>query len=237
MSGTAGLTSVGPVPRVTKTVQDPRPLAVQVYVQVRDQIVSGDLAPDTQLVQEQLAEAIGVSRTPVRDALNRLAHDGLVTWIPGTGYLVNRLTDQNLMHIYEVRQALESLAIRLAAGRHTEAQLARLRDLVANPPAAGEEAGWFEWNRDFHIALVEPGENSFLLTLLHDLWDNPLNRIVTREYTRDPQHVAQMVQEHAALVEAAASGNAESLLRLTDEHLRVGYSETPAFSGPDGHRH
>ena len=227
-----GLTSVAPV-RVAKTVRDPRPLAVQVYEQVRDQIVSGDIPPDTQLVQEQLADAIGVSRTPVRDALNRLAHDGLVTWIPGTGYLVNRLTDESLMNIYEVRQALESLAIRLAAGKHTPAQIARLRELVADHPADGEESGWFEWNRDFHIALVEPADNSFLLSLLTDLWDNPVNRIITREYTRDPHHVAQMVQEHAALVEAASTGDAEALLRLSDEHLRAGYSETPATSGLD----
>lgn len=234
MSGAGSVASVRSVSRVAKTVRDPRPLAVQVYEHLRDQIVAGDISPDTQLVQEQLAEAIGVSRTPVRDALNRLAHDGLVTWIPGTGYLVNRLTDENLLHIYEVRQALESLAVRLAAGRHTPAQIARLREIVANQPAPGEDAGWFEWNRDFHIALVEPAENSFLLSLLSDLWDNPVNRIITREYTRDPHHVAQMVTEHEALVEAASRGDAETLLRLTDEHLRSGYEETPASTGPEG---
>lgn len=227
-SSAGRLANVGGVQRVAKTVRDPRPLAVQVYEQVRDQIVSGQIPADTQLVQEQLAEAIGVSRTPVRDALNRLAHEGLVTWIPGTGYLVNKLTEQNVRHIYQVRQALEGLAVQLAAGRHTPAQLARLRQMVAERPGPDNESGWFEWNRDFHVALIEPGSNSLLMSLLIELWNNPVNRIITREYTRDADHVDRMVNEHLALIEAAERGDADTLVHLINEHLSEGYGEVPS---------
>lgn len=221
------MATVSSVQRLAKTVHDPRPLAVRVYESVRDQIVSGQIAPNTQLVQEQLAESLGVSRTPVRDALNRLAHEGMVTWIPGTGYLVNDLTDQDVKDVYQVRQSLESLAVRLAAGRHSRAQIAALRSMADALPA-GEGTDWFAWNRDFHVALVQPAGNPLLLAMLQDLWDNPVNRLITREYARDQEHIDRMVLEHRAIVDAAEIGDADLLARLIHEHLHFGYSETSA---------
>lgn len=212
-------------PRLAKTVLDPRPLAVRVYESVRDQIVSGEIAANTQLVQENLAEELGVSRTPVRDALNRLAHERMVTWIPGTGYLVNDLTDQEVKDVYEVRQSLESLAVRLAAGRHTRAQLISLHSMVDHL-SASDPMDWFEWNRDFHVALVQPADNPLLISMLKDLWDNPINRLITREYARETANVDRMIVEHRALVDAAESGDSALLVRLIQDHLHFGYSET-----------
>jgi len=211
--------------RLARTASDPRPLPLRVYETLRDQIVSGARAPDTRLVQEQLAEGLGVSRTPVREALGRLALEGLVAWIPGTGYLVSALSDESVQDVYEVRGSLEPLAVRLAAGRHTHAQLARLRDLLEQAPHDDDAGAWFEWNRDFHVALVAPAGNGLLLDMLHELWSHPVNRLITRAYARDAEHIDRMVDEHRLLVEAAQRGDADELERLITDHLRFGYAE------------
>jgi DNA-binding GntR family transcriptional regulator len=216
-----------PAGSLAKTAQDPRPLAVRVYESVRDSIVTGQIEPNTQLVQEQVAEALGVSRTPVRDALLRLAHEGLVTRISGGGYLVNDLAEQDIHDIFEVRQSLESLAVRLSFGRHTPGQLTLLRALVDEMAerAADPDAPWFELNRDFHVALIAPCGNQALISMLGELWNKPVNRLITRQYVSDPGHIHRMVGEHRALVEAAASTDADIMNALALEHLQQGYGE------------
>ncbi|NQW72579.1 MAG: GntR family transcriptional regulator [Actinobacteria bacterium] len=217
-----------PAGSLAKTAQDHRPLAVRVYESVRDSIVTGQIEPNTQLVQEQVAEALGVSRTPVRDALLRLAHEGLITRISGGGYLVNDLAEQDIHDIFEVRQSLESLAVRLSFGHHTPGQLTLLGALVDDMAqrAADSDAPWFELNRDFHVALVAPCTNRALLSILGELWNKPVNRLITRQYVSDPEHIHRMVGEHRALVEAAASTDADTMNALTLEHLKEGYGET-----------
>ncbi len=217
---------------LTKTTQDPRPLAVRVYESVRDSIVRGDILPNTQLVQEQVAESLGVSRTPVRDALLRLAHEGLVTRISGGGYLVNDLAEQDINDIFQVRESLESLAVRLSFGRHTPTQLSLLRALVdeMDARAPDPDAPWFELNRDFHVALVAPCGNQALLGILDDLWNRPVNRLITRQYVIDPGHVRRMIDEHRALVEAAGASDPDVLNALAIEHLKDGYGATSVES-------
>ena len=222
-----GMSFVRPAGSFAKTAQDPRPLTVRVYERVRDSIVTGQIEPNTQLVQEQVAEALGVSRTPVRDALLQLAHEGLVTRISGGGYLVNDLAEQDIHDIFEVRQGLESLAVRLSFGRHTPGQLTLLRALVDDMAelAADPGAPWFELNRDFHVALIAPCTNRALISILGELWNKPVNRLITRQYVSDPRHIHRMIAEHRALVEAAASTDADAMNALALEHLQQGYGE------------
>ncbi|MER6563192.1 GntR family transcriptional regulator [Streptomyces sp. NPDC001027] len=208
--------------------RDARPLGVRVYEQLRDEIVSGGLEADSPLVQEQLAERLGVSRTPLRDALNRLAHEDLVTWVPGSGYIVNALNPSDISQVYQVRQSLETLALRLACGSHDRAQSARLvaliEDMAASDPL--DAAAQFELNRAFHMSLIEPCGNALLLRMIDTLWDHPVNRRITRSYVDDAANVPLMVSEHRALFEAARAGEEERLVRLATEHMYAGYQKT-----------
>lgn len=215
------------VQQLTKSTRDGRPLAVRVYEQLRDLIVDGEVAADAQLVQEQVAESLGVSRTPVRDALNRLAHEGLVTWVPGSGYIVNGLTEQDIVEVYQVRLNLELLATRLSTGRHDAACLSRLNTLIEEMAAADpdDSARQFELNRSFHRALVEPCENGLLLKMLDSLWDHPVNRRITRSYVHDPGNVNLMTQEHREILEAARAADLDRLLKLSEHHMSTGYRE------------
>lgn len=210
-----------------KSPRDPRPLPVRVYEQLRDLIVAGELDQDSQLVQEQVAESLGVSRTPVRDALNRLAHEGLVTWNPGHGYLVNGLTGREVREVYEVRQTLELEATRLACGRHDAAVLARLNALIEEMAAADPRDAVvnFELNRKFHRTLVEPCDNHLLLKMLDTLWDHPVNRRITRSYLQEAGNSQSMVHEHRQLMAAAASADEPLLIELTSHHLMTGYDD------------
>jgi DNA-binding GntR family transcriptional regulator len=210
-----------------KSPRDTRPLPVRVYEELRDLIVSGELAADAQLIQEQVAESLGVSRTPVRDALNRLAHEGLVTWLPGRGYLVNPLTPKDVTEVYQVRRILETEAARLACGRHDAVSLARLGNLIDQMAAsdADDTAAMFDLNHQFHRALVQPCDNELLLKMLDTLWDHPVNRRITRSYLHTAGSAQAMLDEHRELLAAAADADEERLVALTAEHLLSGYDE------------
>lgn len=210
-----------------KSPRDARPLPVRVYEQLRDLIVAGELTEDAQLVQEQVAESLGVSRTPVRDALNRLAHEGLVTWNPGRGYLVNGLTNREIREVHGVRRTLELEATRLACGRHSPVLLAQLAALIEEMRAADSKdpAVQFELNRRFHRSLVEPCDNHLLLKMLDTLWDHPINRRITRSYLQEAGSSDAMIAEHEQLLVAAKAADEPQLLKLTSHHLVTGYDE------------
>lgn len=213
--------------RLTKSPRDGRPLAVLVYEELRDRIVEGELPGDSKIVQEQVADSLGVSRTPVREALNRLAHEGLVTWLPGGGYLVNELSSREIVEVYQVRRTLEVEATQLASGRHGAVHLAQLTALIEEMAVAdpADSAAQFELNRRFHRALVAPCDNALLLKILDTLWDHPVNRRITRSYVSDAGNVGLMIADHRALAAAAAAGDEERLVELTRHHLSTGYDE------------
>jgi len=208
--------------------RDRRPLGLRIYERLRDGIVSGELAADSQLVQEQVAEQLGASRTPVRDALNRLALEGLVTWLPGSGFVVNPLTQGDVQEVRQVREALETLGLRLACGRHDAARLARLSALIEDMAAAdpADERRQFELNQLFHRGLIEPCDNALLLRMMDSLWEHPISRRITRSYIADSKHVAVMVNEHRAMLRAAKDGAVEDLIVLSLGHLQAGYDQT-----------
>jgi DNA-binding GntR family transcriptional regulator len=201
-----------------------------VYEAIRDAIVDGRYEPDEKLVQEQLATDLGVSRTPVRDALNRLAHEGLVTWSPGYGYVVNELTDEAIDEMHVVRELLEVRALTLSCGRLDRVQVARLRALieemdVADPMDAAQQ---FELNQRFHQAMIEPCGNRYLTFILEQLWDHPVSRRITRSYIHDPHNVPRMVEEHRQILQASLDDDPERLADLARRHMAEGYRESQA---------
>ncbi len=202
-------------------------MAEKVYRHVRDAIVAGRYPAGSQLVQEQVADELGVSRTPVREALGRLAAEGLVAWVPRSGYTVNALTDADITDVFEVRQSLELLALRQACGQLSRIQAARVRVLIAEMDAAdpSDASAQFELNRRFHQAMTEPCRNRYLLGLLDQLWGNPVSRRITGSYLHDAGSVARMVAEHEQILQASLDDDLETLLRLAEQHMSDGYAD------------
>lgn len=200
-------------------------MGVIAYEFLRDAIVVGRLGAGVQLVQEQLAGELGVSRTPVRDALNRLTHEGLVTWQPGLGYVVNPLDDDDIRHVQQVREPLERLAMELACGRLDRVQVAKVELLIEEMIAADPNDAGLQYtlNRRFHQTMIQPCGNPILLGLLDQLWDNPLSRRITRSYIHHDENVRRMVDEHREILQASLGGDSERLNALVTAHIREGY--------------
>lgn len=207
-----------------------------VYESLRDAIVEGRYGADDKLVQEQVASDLGVSRTPVRDALGRLAHEGIVTWLQSGGYRVNDLTDltdQDITEVFEVRRTLEILALQKSCGRLTRVQASQINTIIEEMAAADptDAAAQFTLNRRFHQAMIEPAGNRLLLTMLDRLWDHPVSRRITRSYIHDEGNIAVMVEEHRRILQASLDDDVEQLKSLSTEHMTMGYGETLSDHG------
>lgn len=221
---------------LARSARDPRPLGLLVFERLRTMIVSGVLAPDAQIIQERVADEFGVSRTPVREALNRLSHEDLVTWVAGLGYVVNALADHDIADVQQVRAALEPLAMVLAIGRYTAADFVTASALIDEMALAdvADADTHFDLNRRFHLAMTTPCGNSLLTRMLDDLWNQPINRRITGAYVQTPGNTERMVDEHRQIVAAAENGDLALLRALVEEHLHAGYTATmrPAHAAP-----
>ena len=186
--------------------------------ELRTAILAGDLPAGETLRQEDLADRLGVSRMPVREAIRRLYAEGLVEVLPSRRVRVAALSRDEVEDIYDMRAALEPLAVRLAVPRLTRAQL---RDAAHALEAAADEEDAETFgarNAAFHLALMNPCERPRLLAGIASLLD--LSDRYQRAGLRAAEHNALVRAEHAALLEAARSGDAEEAARLTEAHVR-----------------
>ncbi len=200
----------------TQVAKGTRPLSERVYDRISNEIVTGVVEPGAPLVQEQLAEEYGVSRTPVRDALNRLVHEGLATLVPGAGYFATTLTRSAVEEVYEVRKALEVMAIRQCGAKYTPLQLARLELLIAEGAASADSEELFIATRAFHLGLAAPASNGFLLKTLESVWDNPVQRLISRSYPLDDAKLERVANDHRKILAAARANDLETLIPLLD---------------------
>ncbi len=144
---------------------DNRTLWEQVRDRLREDILAGRLEPGTELSEVALAGDFGISRGPLREALGRLASEGLVTVTPRRGAVVTQLSRQEFIDAYQVREALETLAVRLAVPLISDAEVAHLRELCELMARAARENQvrlFFDTNNSFHEALVRGSGNQKL---------------------------------------------------------------------------
>ncbi len=194
----------------------------RVHRHLRDEILANRLPPGTVLGEVTLAESLGVSRGPVREALGRLAAEGLVTIRPRRGAVVSALSAQEFLEAYQVREALEVLATRLAVPRLEPADLERLQDLVEQQAAladAGDVDAFFLANSAFHDLLVTRSGNQTLLEMYRQLVGH-MGRYRMRSLALRGT-LKRSVAEHRAILRAAGAGNVERTVRLLAEHIRV----------------
>lgn len=194
------------------------------YEQVRRRILSGQLAQGQTIPQAQLAAELGVSTTPMREALRRLGAEGLVTIDAHRDARVATLTAAEAQNLAEVRENLDPLAATLAAARRTEADIERIeaaaRDLR---PLAGEPSfAALEAHREFHRSVYLASHNELLVGLLEGLWDKADRyRAVGLATERDSAAERKRVhQEHAQIAAAVASGDAAEAQAVMLRHVR-----------------
>ncbi|MSX02052.1 MAG: FCD domain-containing protein [Actinobacteria bacterium] len=203
-------------------------LASSVYRELRAAICDLRLHPNQRLVQNALADELGISRTPVRDALLRLAQEGLVRPAPQRGgYLVSEFTAREIIDIYDVRLALEPDAAAQAATRHGAVAIATLRDINSQiaDSSAKRTTSTYELNRDFHSLVIEPSDNAIIGRMLRDLWSMPTALRMYHVQMVDQAVERQMVEEHDAIASALEARDPDATREAVARHIEVAREE------------
>jgi DNA-binding GntR family transcriptional regulator len=203
----------------------PGTLAEQSYVRLREEIIRGELPPRTLVREEDVAERFGVGRTPVREALQRLSHEGYLTILPRRGTLVSEISITDLAAIYEVRARLESWAARLAAERAREEDRQEATQLINELRAhIGQDdyESLLATDRRIHRFVYRCSKNSFLAETL-DHYHNLSLRILhvtMRRYPSLTPRLDEVVQEQQQVLEAICRGDGDTAERIATEHIR-----------------
>lgn len=193
------------------------------YRAVREGILAGEFSQGSHITARQLAEATGLSRTPVREAMRRLDAEGLITLIPNRGAFVARWSEDEITQIYELRVLLESFAAQVAAERIGDAEREELQMLADEMGRLVEERpidvdAIAEVNDRFHKGVLEACGNRRLRDLLGTITEVPLQLSTFRRYTVD--ELRRSAAQHAELVSALAAGDPDWARSVMTAHIR-----------------
>jgi DNA-binding GntR family transcriptional regulator len=193
----------------------------QVYADLRGRILSGDLAAGSRLPQTSLAEELGVSRTPLREALRRLSTEGLVVLETNRGATVSTRDLTDMFHAWRARLLLEPPAARLAAEAQVPDAVDRMHRAVARQVSVADDMREsFAVNREFHLALVAASGNPHLAQFADMLWMTQIGEPIFAGQASDhPDDVRRWAEEHAAILAAVESGKGPTAERLTRQHI------------------
>jgi DNA-binding GntR family transcriptional regulator len=193
----------------------------QVYAVVRARILSGELAGGSRLPQNALAGELGVSRTPLREALRRLSSEGLVVLEANRGATVAQHDLSDMLHAWRARLVLEPAAARLAAEVRVPEALERMRHAVARQRRVADDVGEsFAVNREFHLALVAAAGNPHLDQFSRLLWLTRIGEpIFAGQATGHAEDVLAWADQHETILEAIERGRGAAAERLTREHV------------------
>jgi DNA-binding GntR family transcriptional regulator len=190
----------------------------RVREELRERILTGRLRPGDRLVERELAEDLGVSRVPVREAIRSLEAEGFVVVQSPRRMVVRQLARVDVEELFDVREALEGLAAGLAATRAGKPELRRLDRVLADAARAtarGDGARIAVLNTTFHDEIVTIAGNALLSTMLQPLEGR------LRWLTSQNEHWSDLLDEHRRLYDAIASGDAERAKASAAEHVRV----------------
>jgi len=190
-----------------------------VLAELRRMLVTGELAPGTPVRQEALAERLGVSRVPLREALKVLEGEGHVVYAAHRGYVVAELSVDDLVEVYRLRELLEAEAIRAAVARLVDSDVDALRaaaGAVDDADASGDVAAITAANRAFHFLLFDAAGMPRLTRTLRQLWD--ATDVYRSVYFSEAPNRARVHDEHASLIEALARRDADAAVAAQAAH-------------------
>jgi len=207
-----GMGNVPPIAR--RTLHD------EVVDRLRDLIIQGRLAPGTRINEVQVGAQLGVSRTPLREAIKTLTREGLVENVPSRGAIVRRFSEADIAQILEVLKAMEQLAARLVCAQADDEAIAHITDLhrrMLDFYRSGDRLEYFKLNQAIHTAIVRASGNAALAET-HELLQARIRRV---RYTGNetPSQWAGAVAEHQEMIEALAHRDGERLAEVMGRHL------------------
>lgn len=194
--------------------------AERAYGALRALIRESTYAPGSVLSENALAERLRIGRTPIRDAVVRLVHEGLLVRLPKRGVLINTMSAEDVRELYEVREALEVMCVRQAAANMDEHKFGELQEQVVDAARAVDDGidlvKYHELDRRFHACLASSGSNQRAYRLLDSMFDAAILDPWVGKICAIPGQLRRSVDEHTAIVDALGSGDpdeAESAVR------------------------
>ena len=196
------------------------PLRDVVFYTLRQAILKGELEPGERLMEMQLAEQLGVSRTPIREAIRKLELEGLVLMIPRRGAIVAKITEKDLKDVLEVRASLERLSTKLACERMEEETIEELREAQEAFKAAlrGDDITLqAQKDVEFHDVIYKSTNNLRLIQMLNNLREQMYR--YRMEYLKDGTSHQKLVEEHEAIIEALSRRDTEETTNIMVGHV------------------
>jgi len=204
---------------------DNTPLCEKIAETIREYILKGTLKPGDRLTEPKLSEMLGISRTPIREALRILETEGFVEIFPRRGAVVSEITDKDVDDIFVLKVKLESLAAKLAVKNLTDEDIKRLKEIndkMEKSAKARNVSNLIKLNAEFHNVFITKSKNSrlekFLLSLLRQF-----KRATAYSFT-EAGRIYQVLEEHVQIVEAFEERDAEKVEKLVEKHIKNGWN-------------
>lgn len=197
-----------------------QPLRDMVFDVLMNAIMQGQLSPGERLLEVQLAEEMGVSRTPVREAIRRLELEGFVVMVPRKGAYVAGLSVNDVESVYEIRTALETLAVRLAAQRMEDEDYRQLDELSLSMQATWQEGNvdnWVAMDAHFHELLYKFSRNERLVQMMSNIMEQLSRYRIISLANVEVRH--NSLAEHQALIEALRRRDSEAAALAAEKHI------------------
>lgn len=210
----------GDIMKLNLQIDEMLPLREVVFNTLRQAIIQGEFQPGERLMEVTLANKLGVSRTPVREAIRMLELEGLVVMIPRRGAEVARITVKDLKDALEVRMAIESLSVKLACERIDEKEKEELKAVCMKFKAAINSKlvpAIVEGDEEFHNTIYRASKNPKLINLAQNLREQVYRYRV--EYVKDFSYHDNLIREHDLITMAVLKGDAETAQRIMAEHI------------------
>jgi len=199
-------------------------IKLEVYKIIREGIARGRIQRGTQLKESDLVDKLGVSRTPIREALNQLSKEGIVEIYPRKGAFVKNWTKQEVIEILLIREVLEGLAVRLATKNLDEKSIKKLQGYFEN--YRNKFGSYAKADEQFHNDIINSSGSNQLISLINNLHDTVQMSEMRKVSFRSPERIKDSMTEHLKIIKAIREGNdklAEGLAREHFRHTRVYY--------------
>ena len=209
---------MGSITRIN--IDNYKPLRDVVFERLRKAIVEGALKPGQRLMEVQLAEQLGVSRTPVREAIRKLELEGLVIMLPRKGAYVADMSIKDVIDLLEVRSALEGLAASLAAERMMPENIEKLKSISNELKENVENSNLAETLKkdvEFHQCIFEASGNNKLVQMINSLWEQVYR--FREGYMSDYNAALEIIKEHEKLIGAIENGESDKASKYAREHI------------------
>ncbi|HAQ41568.1 MAG TPA: GntR family transcriptional regulator [Clostridiales bacterium] len=196
------------------------PLRDVVFKNIRDAILSGSLKPNERLMEKELADRLGVSRTPVREALRKLELEGFIEIIPRKGAIVKQVTSKEIKDVLEIRSVLEALAAKSACLKITEnekAQLLKAKEEFENAVRSNNVDLMAQKDVEFHDIIFNATKNERLMQIINNLREQIYRYRIT--YLYDKKYLENIVKEHVEIYSAIVNKDVDGAEKSSMDHI------------------